>query len=996
MSTIINTIKSYLIKNEFKTYSQDIKKSLSALNFRLHTLQTEIEEMRKQRNPINDEQIQSIKNNYQPLLQNEKPFYAVNQPTSSFVRKHKTILDSFDLFTSLEQEHSTIIATINEQLYLLPTIKDEVNSKIERYSGFIHKFVPAFENLKRDYIPFSTQKTLGHDAIVSSYQFFKDGQGNINDEVVQKFLTYFDDLLAQIKQWNQEYVEREMEANKAIFDDIDGKSLDHQQRRAIVTDEESILVLAGAGSGKTLTISGKVKYLVERKNIKPEEILLISFTKKASEEMNDRIAKKLGVKVDVKTFHKLGLEIISLSRTTKPDVFSGLDKVIDEYFKNQLFMTKNYLQMLLHFFGFYLNIPKDFSDFNSVGEYHEHYKNVDFETLKGKAYKQKEYVRKHTQELAKKHSTYQGEQVKSLEEFMIANYLFLNGIEYSYEQPYQYDTADENYRQYKPDFYLPEYDLYIEHFGVNEQFQTPHLSEMEQQIYLEGMEWKRQLHKENKTELIESYSFYNKDGILLEKLEKNLKEHNVEFREVDFKELFNTIYDQTNDRYFSEFKKLIGTFINLFKSNGYDSSKFETFHTENNSILRHFFYKKRNQIFFHLVEPIYRHYQEQLLQHKEIDFNDMINLATTLVKQGKVRFKYKYIIIDEYQDISHSRFNLINAIREQTKAKIMCVGDDWQSIYRFAGSDVQLFTKFGNYFGQHELVRIEKTYRNSQQLIDIAGQFVMKNPSQYKKELTSDKDNPYPLRILGFKGNQILAPLFVAIDEIVSLYGDETDILLLGRNNFDIKILDGVSLFKVSRDGSSINYQKYPRLRITFLTVHRSKGLEANNVILLNAKNSTVGFPNKISDDPILSWVLTDSEEFWFAEERRLFYVAVTRTKNTIYILAPEGQESTFVKEIRSDYDIHNQSNEQQTLTHPNCPRCQTGQLVVRENSGKKFLGCSNYPGCGYTLKHIEVLNDQIKCTSCGGYMVKRKSRSGKYFYGCSYYPRCGNTFDIG
>jgi DNA helicase IV len=996
MSTIINTIKSYLIKKEFKTYSQDIKKSFSALSTHLRILHAETEKMRRQRNSITDDQIHTIKTKYETLLLNEKSFYAVNQPTISFVKKHKAVLDSFDLFKSLEREHSTIMAAINEQLQLLPTIKVEVNSKIERYSGFIHKFVPTFENLKRDYIPFSTQKTLGHDAIVSSYQFFKEGEGNSIDAIIQKFIKYFDDLPAQIKQWNQEYVESEMELNKALFDDIDGKSLDQQQRKAIVTNEESNLVLAGAGSGKTLTISGKVKYLVERKNIKPEEILLISFTKKASEEMDDRIANKLGVKVDVKTFHKLGLEIISHARKAKPDVFSGLDKVIDEYFKNQLFMTKNYLQMLLHFFGFYLNIPKDFSDFDSVGDYHEHFKNVDFETLKGKAYKQKEYVQKYTHELAKTHSTYQGEQVKSLEEFMIANFLFLNGIEYSYEQPYQYETADENYRQYKPDFYLPEYDLYIEHFGVNEQFQTPHLSKIEQQIYLEGMKWKRQLHKENRTELIESYSFYNKKGILLEKLEENLKKHCVEFREVDFKELFNTIYNQTNDRYFSEFKKLISTFINLFKSNGYDSTKFETFHTENSSNLRHFFYKKRNQIFFHLVEPIYRHYQEQLLQLKEIDFNDMINLATNFVKQGKVLFQYKYIIIDEYQDISHSRFSLINAIREQTKARIMCVGDDWQSIYRFAGSDVQLFTKFGNYFGQHELLRIEKTYRNSQQLIGIAGQFVMKNPSQYKKELTSDKDNPYPLRILGFKGNQILVPLLVAIDEIVSLYGDETDILLLGRNNFDIKILDGVSLFKVSRDGTRISYQKYPRLEIRFLTVHRSKGLEANNVILLNAKNSTVGFPNKISDDPILSWVLTDSEEFWFAEERRLFYVAVTRTKNTTYILAPEGQESTFVKELRSDYDIHNESNEQQTLTHPNCPRCQTGQLVVRENSGKKFLGCSNYPGCGYTLKHIEVLNDQMKCTSCGGYMVRKKSRYGKHFYGCSYYPSCGNTVDIG
>lgn len=183
-----------------------------------------------------------------------------------------------------------------------------------------------------------------------------------------------------------------------------------------------------------------------------------------------------------------------------------------------------------------------------------------------------------------------------------------------------------------------------------------------------------------------------------------------------------------------------------------------------------------------------------------------------------------------------------------------------------------------------------------------------------------------------------------------------------------------------------------------FLTVHRSKGLEADNVIMINLENRLVGFPNKISDDPVLSLVLTDLDTFSFAEERRLFYVALTRTKNSTYLVAPYFGQSVFVDEL-----IRKQGIKYETITEdkklvesPNCPQCQKGHLVLRENKNNrsKFLGCSNYPLCENTFKNVELLNNYITCQKCKGYMVKRPSRYGD-FYGCTNYPFCRNTLNI-
>lgn len=807
----------------------------------------------------------------------------------------------------------------------------------------------------------------------------------------------YEDLDNLVNHWNEEYITEELKVNKALFNKIAGKSLDSQQRKAIVVDETNNLVIASAGSGKTLTISGKVKYLVERKNIAPEEILLISFTRKASEEMDERISKKLGINVDVMTFHKLGLNIISSHNQEKPSIYDDIRKVINEYFNTKIFGNNKRLTELIEFFGVYLNIPKNIEEFDTLGDYYNQSKNSDLETIKSK-------IERYSKDNKKDKKTYAGESVKSLEEVMIANFLYLHGINYIYEAPFKFKTATQYYRQYSPDFYLPDYDIYIEHFGISQDMSTPWLTKIEEEKYLEGMRWKRSIHRKYKTTLIETYSYYNQSGELLDKLKEKLEKKSVEFKTINYKEVYEKIIINQPSKSFEEFKKLVATFIKLFKSNGFDKSQFKQIKLKNIKE-SNYFLKRRTQLFLDIVEPIFITYEEYLNSNGFIDFDDMINMSTEIIKNHGIEKQYKYIIIDEYQDISVSRYKLIKAIKDKTKAKLLCVGDDWQSIYRFAGSDINLFNNFEKFFGYYKLLKIEKTYRNSQQLIDTAAKFIMKNPMQFKKKPVSKKLQSSPIVFNGCANRSELADaLIYTIDEIAKEFGEKSEIMLLGRNNFDINIIENHPEFNQSYDQKNnylkVIYNKYPKLKMYFLTVHRSKGLEANNVIIINAINSLVGFPNQISDDPILSYVLTDSENYSFAEERRLFYVALTRTKNKTYIIAPESQESIFAKELkdgiylREGYNYNYISDHESIQNNPICPKCQKGYLVRREKNGRFFIGCTNYPLCDFTNKNVDILEDKIECDECGAYLVKRKGKNGE-FYGCINFPHCYNTQEI-
>ena len=272
----------------------------------------------------------------------------------------------------------------------------------------------------------------------------------------------------------------------------------------------------------------------------------------------------------------------------------------------------------------------------------------------------------------------------------------------------------------------------------------------------------------------------------------------------------------------------------------------------------------RTRLFLNICNDCYLEYERFLKENQAVDFQDMINESARIlreVKEMKQKLDFRYIIVDEYQDISRQRFDLVTAIHEVTSAKIIAVGDDWQSIYAFSGSDISLFTKFREKMGYAALLKIVRTYRNSQEVIDIAGNFIQKNKEQIQKDLISPKHVEDPVIIYTYdsrrkdpKGDNrsganyaIAHAIEIALEQIIEYNRAEgktadSSILLLGRFGFDGDRLEKSGLFEYINRGSQIRSVKYPKLNITFMTAHSSKGLGYDNVIVVNGRNETYGF----------------------------------------------------------------------------------------------------------------------------------------------------------
>ena len=550
-------------------------------------------------------------------------------------------------------------------------------------------------------------------------QYFKNKSNFYKkEEKVKMFNDIFQSFYNYILTYNKNYVLSQKKKLNLYFDNIEGKKLDDQQRTALITDEYSNLIIAGAGSGKTLTILAKVKYLIEQKNIKPENILLLSFTKKTVDELNERI-KNIGLGARATTFHKLGYDTLKKHLETVPALTNEntLSNVVKEYLEKEIFKNSEALEAYIVYVACYMNIPEEHESYNSLGEKLDTEKGVDFQTLKSKCEPELNKIAKATLD------TIQGEKVKSVEELTIANFLYLNGIEYEYEKAYPYGNT-----MYRPDFYIKDYDIYLEHFGVDENNRAKWLTPFNEQKYVEEMELKRKTHKTYNTKLLETYSYFNRDHILLDKLREMLKNENVIFKPRDTKSIYTKVTG--NEKNFGkEITNLIITFVNLTKSRQLTYKEVTDLFSDKNKTENEYMLE-RQEIFLKFALPILTKYDNLLKEKIEIDFNDMINQATDIVKENKPEYTYQHIIIDEYQDISYSRFNLIQQIRKLSEARLICVGDDWQSIYRFAGSDISLFSNFEKYVGKYEQLFIEQTYRNSQSLIDITSKYNKESPPQ--------------------------------------------------------------------------------------------------------------------------------------------------------------------------------------------------------------------------------------------------------------------------
>lgn len=853
-------------------------------------------------------------------------------------------------------------------------------------------------------------------------------KNNYDESDINKFIITYQDLsnntFAKIfEEYNEDYIEEQLTVEKEYLDSIlkpiDSKiTLDEEQRRAVLSNEDYSLIIAGAGAGKTTTVAAKVKYLVEKQNINPKDILVISFTKKAVEELQERINDQLKIDCNISTFHSVGYTIIKDEESTKKKIVdsSALYFIINDYLKKEVFSNEELVNKIVMFFASYIESPYQGDDINSFFAYL--YKE-DFTTLKSNL---NEYNQTFIDKNQRKKVTINNEILRSREEVQIANFLYINGLDYEYEPVYPLYILNSKKKLYTPDFVIKQGNnvTYLEHFGVTEDRKHSMYSKEELEEYSRNIDKKIKFHDKHKTKLITTFSKYNDGRDFLTHLREKLLKAGYVFKRRDSREILQKLLQIEENKYISKFVALICNFISLYKTNGYDITHFSVLKSKVKSI--------RTQVFLDICEQCYLQYQKTLLRENAIDFQDMINDSALILRQKKElneKLSYKYIFIDEYQDISRQRFDLAKELSSICDAKIIAVGDDWQSIYAFSGSDITLFTHFSSIMGYGKELKITKTYRNAQEVINIAGGFVQKNEAQIKKELSSPKtiDKPVliytydetPVKVDGkaVKGGKYYN-LGKKVEEIIGIIlrvnkiegkSDESRILLIGRFGFDARNLCFSEDFIYDEAAHKIHSKKYPQAKLDFLTAHSSKGLGSDNVIIINAKNEMYGFPSKIESDPIMKTLIVEDNNIEYAEERRLFYVALTRTKNRIYIATPQERPSEFIVELINEYKnvyLHGEINKKQNInfgSNKQCPVCGYPlQLRHNKNYGLKLWVCTNEPElCGFLSNDLIGGKMSIcKCDKCrNGYLlIKKRQKGDGYFLGCSNYEADGSGCD--
>ena len=816
-----------------------------------------------------------------------------------------------------------------------------------------------------------------------------------------------------VKEHNVNYIERAMNNEREYLDnvlkDIDPNiNLDDDQRRAVLTDEDNCLIIAGAGAGKTTTVSAKVKYLVDKKGIRPEEILVISFTNKAVDELRDRINNLLEIPCKISTFHSVGYSIMKEHADRKLNIVDDvrLFYVLDEYLKKEVLSDESMVDLLIAFFASYFDVPADMGE-KELKEFFNNIAKANYTTLRSDLDEFNEEV---TDRLTRQKRTINNEVLRSYQEVRIANFLYLNSIDYDYEPLYDYQIEGSD-KPYTPDFLIRQggKETYIEHFAISENGTNSRFSEKELKKYKKAINDKIRLHKEHGTDLIYTFSRYNDGKDLIDHLKEKLEERGFVLKERSKKEVFNKLVNIQESKYIRKLIVLLSRYISNFKVNNYAVEDFVAFRHETKS--------ERTKLFLEIAERCYLKYEQYLRDNNAVDFSDMINESEKILTHYKVigkRLDYKYVIVDEYQDISRQRFDLVTALKGVSDAKFIAVGDDWQSIYAFSGSDITLFTDFENKVGYAERLIIQKTYRNSQEIIDIAGNFIQKNTSQIKKSLISPKhiDNPIVVYTydsekkgkdgtggINYNKSLVVEKVIGHILEKNKQEGKEPDssILILGRYNFDGYMLGASELFEYQNTTGRIISKKFPKANLTFMTAHSSKGLGFDNVIIVNMLNAVYGFPSKVETDPVLKSVIKEDNTYDYAEERRLFYVAMTRTKNRCFLIAPSKRPSEFLVELTKDYERILLLGQFDPDIEPDikkpCPICGYPlQYRYHKSLGLKLHICTNEPEvCGFISNDLNGGKMSItKCERCRtGYLVVKNGSKG-YFLGCTNYKNDG------
>lgn len=668
----------------------------------------------------------------------------------------------------------------------------------------------------------------------------------------------------------------------------DLSNLNEKQREAVISEYKRILVLAGAGSGKTKTLLQKLIYLIEEKGVNPSEILAITFTKNAANEMIDRLIisaddteeyaniltdKKKSTKekdteryfhqkkykwidkLTLKTFHSLCYGII---RNFGVNEFDNKFRIIgDTKAKDDDFVK--YSATVTSFEALHKILIKKCES----NEYLLGLKRYLLDYMVDKIHHSKNKHSSRPKD-GKYYTGLNGTKVRSKSEQYIADWLYRHSIKFEYEPQVNFSDFD-----FRPDFYIPEANVYLEHVS---------------NLSYSMRDKEEQFVKANKL-LVKTFEEQTRDTTLfnlaLERIIKNRLPATYHFTTaLSFEEEFRYYHKEVKD-----FLRQTMRVLDMIK-------------VENISIKDIFDKSQKDQHervrdFYKLARPIIEQYQDFCINKSYLDFNDMIIRTISLFENHaeigeKYRKKFAYILVDEFQDVNNLQVDLIKLLLSQ-RTQLFCVGDDWQSIYGFRGSNVDYIVNFEKHFQNSQTIKLSMNYRSTEHIVGASNEVIKHNKFKVDKDVQSSKKSSS--KILVYAGKDQAENIEYTVSQINKLkekgYIKEDILFLYRRNKMYTPYFN-----RFKREGIFVSGK----------TIHASKGLEAKAVFIIGLTEGSGGFPDIWMEDRIFQVIKKSNHDLLLEEERRLFYVAITRAKDQLYLITEKGNESNFLREIPANF----------------------------------------------------------------------------------------------
>ena len=797
------------------------------------------------------------------------------------------------------------------------TISEEVKENIGKDISELYLKHDLYNTRKETYLTYHERKKLIDisEKCLNTCFSFKNRSKLLDEpsnDFVTKSITELSYLLSEFERYdNEQFIQERIQKYDYLFQKS-SFPLDNSQKRAIVTDDTHNLVVAGAGSGKTEVLITRAAYLTEREpdKVGAKKILILAYQNKAAGEVKKRLNERFGIDdVEIRTFHSLGKKILEEGCRNSEKEIPKLK-----------FEGSNFEQEFSSYVDNLFNLRKTDGDFQKkIIEYMKFYH--DDKVIKSKDdFEEKEEFYKYMMNLT--YTTIDGTKVKSEAERAILNFFIshnLNGetIRIFYEHPAQwmaYTDVNGNSKIPKPDFFFPDYDIYLEHWAVDKDGEVPDWfgGKNASEKYRIGMERKiEKFAQQDKYSLVETtyYEFKERslEKTLIEKMTKKLKakypEKDFEFTPIAYEKLI----DRLNEGCKASIKGLsfnIGRFITIAKTYNLSPKKIE-------QRLLNERWSSKQKMFANIALDVYETYETKLRNENKIDFSDMINLAVKELKENQEICKdsFSQILIDEYQDISAQRYELIRELMKKNNGcKLFCVGDDWQSIMGFSGSNLDYFVNFHDYFDHPAKTDLSVNYRSCKSIVDTGAEIIKYNKgAQIEKDTLASNSAENPIKVYIYKQkashmyySQVAKHCVDSIKQYLDGGYEPKDILLLSRIGknplMQNKLMEYANSLNVpiSFDGA-----KNPN-KIPFMTVHKSKGLQAKVVFLFNVVEGLYGFPCELENPDIFEPATLSRKRDRYEEERRLFYVAVTRAMNDLIIYTKKGSVSKFIYEIEN------------------------------------------------------------------------------------------------